>query len=41
MSVGLLAAAAVLFVCVCVCVCFPEQCLESMWAVERIYNAAI
>lgn len=35
MYVGVLAAAA------CACVCFSEQCLESMWVVERIHNAAL
>lgn len=26
---------------VCLCVCFSEQCLETMWVVEGIYNAAL
>ena len=24
-----------------VCVCFSEQCLENVWVVERIHNAAL
>lgn len=42
MTLGEVSAAAVCCWCVAgVCVCFFEQCLEIVWVVERIHNAAL